>query len=165
MRPIALAAVCISLFTPTLAHANVEARAVTSANDAAVADTQPATDPPPAAEPAAPPLAAPRVEASRPAVLPILYGGYIALQAYDVYSTERALHGGAVEANPHLKDLVNNRPLFIGLKAAMTAGPIIAAERLWREHHRGSAIALMAAASGIMAAVAAHNSQVIANQR
>ena len=83
------------------------------------------------------------------------------LQAYDVYSTATALRHGAVERNPLLQNTVGNRALFIGLKVAMTAGPVYEAEKLWRNHRRISAIALMAASNGIMMGVAAHNTSVI----
>jgi len=36
-------------------------------------------------------------------------------------------------------------------------GAIYAAEQLWRQHHRGQAIAIMVASNGVMAIVAAHN--------
>jgi len=83
------------------------------------------------------------------------------LQAYDFYSTTKAIRHGAVERNPLMQGTVGNRALFIGLKVAMTAGPVYQAEKLWRNHHRLGAIALMAASNGIMMGVAAHNSSVI----
>jgi hypothetical protein len=171
MRRIAFAAILMSVFATQAARANDADPADKAAKDPIVSEstsasaTVPAADPAPEAQmaPALRLTVAPRK--SRPMALPALYGGLIALQGYDVYSTEKALGAGAVEANPHLKALVNNRPLFIGVKAVMTAGPIFAAERMWHDHHRVGAIALMAAANGIMAAVAAHNTQVIAHQR
>jgi hypothetical protein len=42
---------------------------------------------------------------------------------------------------------------------------IYTAERLWRRHHRGEAIAVMVISNGIMAAVAASNASVIRNQK
>jgi len=83
------------------------------------------------------------------------------LQAYDFYSTTKAIRHGAVERNPLMQGTVGNRALFIGLKAAMTAGPVYQAEKLWRNDHRLGAIALMAVSNGIMMGVAAHNSSVI----
>ena len=90
-----------------------------------------------------------------------MYVSLAVLQAYDVYSTATALRHGAVERNPLLQNTVGNRALFIGLKVAMTAGPVYEAEKLWRNHHRIGAIALMAASNGIMMGVAAHNASVI----
>lgn len=92
-----------------------------------------------------------------------LHVGLALSQAYDVYSTTRALRLGAIEKNPLLQNTVGSRAAFIGLKVAMTAGPIYEAERLWRSHHRIGAIALMAASNGVMMAVAAHNASVMNN--
>lgn len=100
-----------------------------------------------------------RVE--RPRVLPALYAGNIALQAFDVYSTTHALNLGAVEANPVMQRVVGHLPAFIALKASVAGASIYASERLWREHHRGAAIALMVASNGVMAVVARHNASVI----
>jgi hypothetical protein len=96
-------------------------------------------------------------------VLRSLHVGLALSQAYDVYSTTHALKRGAIEVNPLLKDTVTSRMAFIGLKVAMTAGPIYEAEKLWRKKHRVAAIALMAAANGIMLAVAARNAHVMDN--
>jgi len=85
----------------------------------------------------------------------------LAFRRTDVYSTSKALRHGAIERNPLLQNTVGNRALFIGLKVAMTAGPVYEAEKLWRNHHRIGAIALMAASNGIMMGVAAHNSSII----
>ena len=53
-----------------------------------------------------------------------MYGSLAVLQAYDVYSTKKAMASGAIERNPLLQGTVANRAAFIGLKVAMTAGPI-----------------------------------------
>ena len=65
--------------------------------------------------------------------------------------------------NPLMRSILGSRAAFIGLKVAMTVGPIIVAERMWRDHRRGSAIALMAISNGMMALVAARNASVIAS--
>lgn len=98
------------------------------------------------------------------ATLVSLQAGFAGFQAYDVYSTTKAIRLGAVEANPLMRNSVQNRAAFIGLKVATTAGSILAAERLWRGRHRVGAIALMAVSNGMMAVVAAHNASVIARQ-
>jgi hypothetical protein len=92
-----------------------------------------------------------------------LHVGLAVSQAYDVYSTTTAIRRGAIELNPLLKNTVGSRAAFIGLKVAMTAGPIYEAEKLWKKNHRVAAIALMAASNGIMMAVAKHNSSVMKN--
>jgi hypothetical protein len=102
---------------------------------------------------------------SRPSILTALYGGSAALQAFDAYSTLKALKGGAVEANPIMKGVVGNPGVFIGVKAAVSAASIMAAEQMWRNHHRAAAIIMMAASNGFMAAVAAHNASVLSSQQ
>jgi hypothetical protein len=103
--------------------------------------------------------------AGRPSILTALYGGSAALQAFDAYSTLKALKGGAVEANPLMKSVVGNPGLFIGIKATVSAASILAAEQMWRNHHRVAAIVMMAASNGFMAAVAAHNASVLNAQQ
>jgi hypothetical protein len=102
---------------------------------------------------------------SRPMALPALYAGSAALQAFDAYSTLKALHLGATEANPVMKGVVGNPAVFIGIKAAVTAASIVSAEKMWREHHQMRAIVMMAVSNGIMAAVAAHNASVISSMQ
>ena len=101
--------------------------------------------------------------AARPAILPALYAGSALLQAYDAYSTMKALRLGAVEANPIAQGVVGNPALFIGVKAAVASASILAAEKMWKNHHKVAAIATMVATNGIMAMVAANNAKVISS--
>ena len=101
----------------------------------------------------------------RPAALSSMYAGLAALQGYDVYSTMVALKRGATEANPLMAGVTRNPGAFIALKAGMTTVSIVAAERLWRQHHRAQAVAVMAISNGFMALVAAHNASVVATAR
>ena len=55
-------------------------------------------------------------------------------------------------------------PVFIAIKAATTVATIFWAERLWREHHRKTAIVVMVLTNGMMA-VAAQNASVLRAQR
>ena len=98
---------------------------------------------------------------SRPSILPALYAGSAILQAYDAYSTLKALNLGAVEANPLAQGVVGNPALFIGVKAAVASASILAAEKMWKNHHRVAAIATMVATNSLMAMVAANNAKVI----
>ena len=100
----------------------------------------------------------------RPSLLPGLYASFAALQMFDVYSTQRALAGGAREANPMMKTVVGNKPTFYAVKAVSTVAPMLLAERLWKQN-KIAAIAVMAASNGIMAAVATHNASVLKSQR
>jgi hypothetical protein len=166
MRNIALAVVFSTLFAAPAARANDFVTSDDKTMDSVAADTPKDSTADGAAakdDDAAPPLKL------RPAggsfvgasALRSMYVSLGALQAYDVYSTAKALRTGAVERNPLLQNTVGNRALFIGLKVAMTAGPVYEAEKLWRNHHRIGAIALMAASNGIMMGVAAHNASTI----
>jgi hypothetical protein len=111
---------------------------------------------------AAPVLNVTSIGEKRPAALVSLYAGLAALQAYDLYSTSAALKSGAREANPVMTGVVGNPVAFIAVKAGITGVSIFASERMWKQHHRAQAIAVMAVSNGLMAVVAAHNHSVIA---
>jgi hypothetical protein len=98
---------------------------------------------------------------TRGAVLPLLYGSYAALQAFDAVSTLRGVKLGAQEANPMMTGVSRNPAGMWALKSGLTAASIVAAEHLWKQRRRGEAIALMVVANGIMAGVAARNAAVV----
>jgi hypothetical protein len=101
----------------------------------------------------------PRV--SRGAALPVLYGTLAGLQAYDGWSTVRAVRLGATEANPAVAGIASHAPAMWAVKAGATLVSIYAAERLWRRHRRTEAIVTMIAVNSAMAMVAAHNASVL----
>ena len=96
---------------------------------------------------------------ARPAMLPALYVSYAALQVFDIYSTKQALARGAREANPLMQGVVGNTGSFVAVKAAVTVGAILAAERLWRTN-KVAAIALMMVSNGVLAVVANNNARI-----
>jgi hypothetical protein len=98
---------------------------------------------------------------SRGALLPSLYVSLAALNLYDAYTTRTGLNQGAIESNPATRGLVGSSAGFLAVKAAATATSIFLAERLWRQHRRGEAVAVMVISNGMMAAVAARNSSVL----
>jgi uncharacterized protein DUF5658 len=167
MRRIAVAVVFSLLVAPALARANDVVTSDDKTMDAIATDAERnvATASPAAAQDdeTAPPLKLQPKSGSLAgaSVLRSMYASLGVLQAYDVYSTRKALRHGAVERNPFMQGAVGNQALFIGLKVAMTAGPVYQAEKLWRNHHRIGAVALMAVSNGIMMGVAAHNAAVI----
>jgi hypothetical protein len=110
-------------------------------------------------------LPGPVTPAERGAALPALYVSLAGLQVYDGYSTSRGLKNGAVESNAILGALANHPAALWAAKGATAFVSIYVAERLWRGHHRGQAIALMAVSNGLMAAVAASNASTIRGQR
>jgi hypothetical protein len=109
-------------------------------------------------------LSAPLVD-KRPAALMSMYAALAGLQAYDFYSTTAALKNGAREANPIMSGVVATPGAFLAVKAGVTGVSIFAAERMWRQHHRAQAIAVMAVSNGFMAFVAAHNHAVVSATR
>jgi len=100
----------------------------------------------------------------RPNVLPVLYVGLAALQAFDGYSTTTALGRGAQEANPMMRGVAGNSAAFWAVKVGSTAASIWIAERLWKTNRVG-AIVTMVAVNGMMASVAARNASVLKTMR
>lgn len=100
----------------------------------------------------------------RPMILPALYASYVALQAYDVYSTRSAMALGAREANPVMQPVVRNTGAVIALKAGVGVATIAAAERLWRTN-KPAAIAVMVAGNSVAAMVAARNARTLSQLR
>jgi len=97
----------------------------------------------------------------RPWPLPALYGSSAFLQGYDTYLTIAALKRGASEVNPILKPISGNPVAFIAVKAGLTAASFVGTERLWKDNHRLSAVALMVASNAVMVVVTAHNVAVL----
>jgi hypothetical protein len=168
MRRLAAAVVVCTLSVVHSARGNdvvasVEKTTVASSADARIAVEADATNAPSQALTPAPALTMPTSGGFPTGHLALsgLYAGFAALQAYDVYSTNKVISAGGREANPYMRALVGNPLVFIGLKAAMTGGAIYEAEHLWRSHNRVAAVGVMLASNGIMMAVAAHNAQVL----
>jgi hypothetical protein len=92
----------------------------------------------------------------RPGALIPLYASFVALQALDVHSTKYALSHGAVEGNPLMRGVASNDLGLAAIKAAGTAGVILASERMWRKNKAASVI-FMIAANSAMAWVVQHN--------
>ena len=95
----------------------------------------------------------------RPAGLKGLYAGSIGLQAFDAYSTLTALNHGARDVNPVMRNLPQDPIAFVLVKSAATSLTIVAAERLWKEGHRKSAVVAMVATNSLMAWVAVNNAR------
>lgn len=78
----------------------------------------------------------------------------------DIHSTRRALStGGAREANPLMRPIVNDSAAFLATKAAATAGVIWASEKLWKKNRR-AAVILISLVNTAMAVVVANNYRV-----
>jgi hypothetical protein len=103
--------------------------------------------------------------AFRGPALPSLYISLIGLQAYDGYSTSRGFKQGAVESNSLMSGLASHPGALWAAKGGAAFASIYTAERLWRQHRRRQAIALMLVSNSVMAAVAASNASVLRAQR
>ena len=101
----------------------------------------------------------------RPIVLPGLYAGFITLQALDTSYTLRSLPLLAREVNPLMRGVTKYPAAFVALKAGLTIGGIMNAERLWKDDHRVAAIVLMAASNGLMAVVVSRNASTLRQAR
>jgi hypothetical protein len=98
----------------------------------------------------------PPTSGRRPPALPALYVSLTALNALDVYSTNRALRGGARELNPVMAPAGGSYAAALAIKAATTTSSIVLAERLWKKN-RAAAIVTMAAVNGVTAVIVARN--------
>jgi len=113
-------------------------------------------------------LSLPPIEFSQPqrgALLPALYVSLASLNAFDAYATSRGIALGAAESNPMMKAVAGSPAGVWAVKTSVTAGSIVVAERLWRQHHRPQAIAVMLISNGMMAFVAARNASVLHQQQ
>jgi hypothetical protein len=97
-----------------------------------------------------------RSTVERPVILPALYATLGGMQAWDIYTTTRALTVGAHEANPTAATFSSHAGSLVGLKAATTVGTIFFAERMWKKNKVG-AIVMLVAVNGATAAVSMHN--------
>jgi hypothetical protein len=100
------------------------------------------------------------VQASRPRLLVPLYTSHIALQALDVYTTTRGLRGGAVEANPVMKDIARRPAALVAMKAATSAAVVLGTEKLWKKN-RAAAVLVMIGVNAGMAYVVSNNYRVM----
>jgi hypothetical protein len=109
----------------------------------------------------APPQPAP----SRGALLSSLYVGLAGLNAFDAYSTARALRTGAgTESNPVMRGVAGHSAAVWAVKGGVTGASVFLAERMWRNHHRLGAITTMVVVNGMTAVVAANNAKVLASR-
>jgi len=111
-------------------------------------------------ESAQPPQMTTDLVAERPPALLPLYVSFVTLQALDAHSTRYALDRGAVEANPLMKGLAANEVGLLAIKAAGTAGVILASERMWKRN-RAAAVVFMIASNSAMAWVVQHNYRAV----
>jgi hypothetical protein len=95
------------------------------------------------------------------ALLKTLYASTAVTQALEVHSSILALDGGAVEANPLMRRLSNNRPAFIATKAVATTF----AAREVSKRSELAAVILLVAVNPAVGWAAMHNYSVARGQR
>lgn len=89
-----------------------------------------------------------------------LEASYIALNTADVLITYKGLEKGLREANPFIQDIIDNKPLFIGIKAVFTFGAL-ALIRQVRKHDRKTGMIYLIGANVLYSVVVAHNYSVV----
>lgn len=92
-------------------------------------------------------------------VLIAVQAATLATQALDIHSTMKALNAGAVEANPLMGGVVKNKAAFIGVKAAVGAGLMLATHKM-AKRNKVAAILTSAAVNSAYLIVAHHNYKV-----
>jgi len=70
-----------------------------------------------------------------------------------------------VEANPVMQAVTRRPVALVAVKAGVAASSILASTHLWKQHHRKTAVALLAITNGMMTAVAIHNASVLHSMR
>jgi len=129
-------------------------------------ETAAAAAEPQASPPASPQMSMPiqrqKLPPSRPGSsggMMALYASTIAVQAMDLHSTMTGIKAGASEGNPLMSGATKNAAVFIGVKAAVTAGTIFAAQKL-AKRNKPAAIAMLVAVNSAYAMIAVHNYRV-----
>jgi hypothetical protein len=93
------------------------------------------------------------------ATLKSLYASTAIMQGLDVHSTMAVLKHGGGEANPLMGGLVTNKAAFIGVKAAVAAGTIMAAHQIGKRN-KVAAVVMLVAINSAYAFVVQHNYRV-----
>jgi hypothetical protein len=91
-----------------------------------------------------------------------LYSWLITLNAMDIRSTYKGLSTGRTrEANPLVRPFVNNKAVFVGVKAGLTLTTIWLTEKTRRKHPK-RALITMIALDATLAVIVANNYRVAA---
>jgi hypothetical protein len=110
-------------------------------------------------------FAAPTVraqDAHPPALLHVLFGNQVALQALDGYLTVRALERqGVREQNAVMRPFVQSPVAVLAVKSAAAAVVVGVSAQLWRGGHRKAAMASMLASNLLMSVVVNRNAAVV----
>jgi len=85
---------------------------------------------------------------------------YIALNTADVMLTYKGIEKGARELNPFIRDIIENRPLFISIKATFTIGALALIRQL-RKHDPKTAMVYLIGANLVYSLVVANNVRIV----
>ena len=92
-------------------------------------------------------------------LLYVLQASTVVAQALDVHSTMKALNAGGMEANPMMGGIVKNKAAFVGVKAAVATGLMLATHKM-AKRNKVAAILTSAAVNSAFLFVAHHNYKV-----
>ena len=98
------------------------------------------------------------------AMLKSLYASTAIMQGLDIHSTMSVVNSGGGEANPLMAGLVHNKAAFIGVKAAVATGTILAARQIGKRN-KMAAVATLLAINSAYALVVRHNYSVARSLR
>jgi hypothetical protein len=91
---------------------------------------------------------------------PVLAATYVALNAFDIYTTTKAVSSGqGKEANPILSGVAQTPVALTAAKIVTTATTLVIAKRLWKDH-RAASIVLMVAANVGTGFIVGHNATI-----
>jgi hypothetical protein len=93
-----------------------------------------------------------------------LYASTAVLQGLDFHSTMAVLNRGGGEGNPLMAGVVRNKAAFLGVKAAVAAGSILAARKIGKRN-KVAAVATLVAINSAYAFVVQHNYRVARSLR
>jgi hypothetical protein len=82
------------------------------------------------------------------------------LEAADVYTTLRAVHGGETESNPLMRSAANHPLALASAKAGSAAITVFLTQRLVRRH-RTAGLVMTGALDAVLGAVAVHNARQV----
>jgi len=91
-----------------------------------------------------------------------VYASTVMMHILDIDSTTKALKRGAVESNPIMRGVVNNRGAFIATKAAIATASLYATHRMAKNNKLGAVLASTAINSAYLMIV--KNNYKIANR-
>ena len=89
---------------------------------------------------------------------------FVGLQALDVVSTLRGVHGGsATEANPLMRGLANQPAALVAVKSGLTAATVLSMNAWSRKHPKAATIAMIALNAGSAFVVGSNFRVVVGN--